>query len=50
MVKSACPPMCAFRKNQRYIWLNVTNLTEEEYKEWVAKNKANQPKPETGHH
>ena len=32
-----------------HAWVNVTNLTEEEYKEWAAKHKPEKPKPE-GHH
>ena len=26
-----------------HAWVNVTYITEEDYKEWVARNKANQP-------
>ena len=32
-----------------HAWVNVTNLSEEEYKEWAAKHKPEAPKPE-GHH
>ncbi|MGH9786371.1 MAG: hypothetical protein ACRD88_19555 [Terriglobia bacterium] len=33
-----------------HAWVNVTNLTEEEYKDWATKNKASEPKPDTSHH
>ena len=32
-----------------HAWVNVTNLTEEEYKQWASKHKPEARKPE-GHH